>query len=97
MMNKPILLCLLTLCSLFAGCSTSSGTPGTARMPWEIKTYSQVANELQDVDRRIADKREDLANADSDEERKQLGQELWRLQQQRRALQQQWLVPPTAW
>jgi len=96
-MNKPILLCMLTLCSLFAGCSSSSGTTGTARMPWEIKTYSQVANELQDVDQRIAEKREDLAKASSDAERQELGQELRRLQQQRRALQQQWLVPPTAW
>ncbi len=96
-MNKPILLCLFTLCSLVAGCSSSSGTGGTARLPWEIKTYSQVANELQDVDRRIAEKREDLAKASSDAERQELGQELWRLQQQRRALQQQWLAPPTAW
>ena len=96
-MNKPILLCLLTLCSLVAGCSSSSGSIATGRMPWEIKTYSGVANEIQDVDQRIAEKREDLANASSDEERTQLDQELRRLQQQRRALQQQWLVPPTAW
>ena len=95
-MNKYALLCLFTLCSLFAGCS-SSGTAGTPRLPWEIKTYSQVATELQDVDQRIAEKREDLAKADSDEERQELSRELWRLQQQRRALQQQWLVPPTAW
>ena len=96
-MNKPILLCLLILCSLFAGCSSSSGSTATGRMPWDIKTYSGVASELQDVDQRIAEKREDLANAGSDEERTQLGQELRQLQQQRRALQQQWLAPPTAW
>lgn len=95
-MNKYALLCLLTLCSLFAGCSSSS-TAGTPRLPWEIKTYSQVATELQDVDERITATREDLAKADSDEERQELNQNLWRLQQQRRALQQQWLVPPTAW
>ena len=96
-MNKPILLCLLTLCSLFAGCSSSSGSTAMGRMPWEIKTYSQVATELQDVDQRIADKREELADADSDEERAQLDQELRQLQQQRRGLQRQWLVPPTVW
>ena len=95
-MNKVTLLCLLTLCSLFVGCSSSSATR-TPRLPWEIKTYSQVATELQDVDQRIAETREDLAKADSDEERQELNRELWRLQQQRRALQQQWLVPPTAW
>ena len=95
-MNKYVLLYLLTLCGLFAGCSSSSAT-GTPRLPWEIKTYSQVATELQDVDERITETREDLAKADSDEERQELNQNLWRLQQQRRALQQQWLVPPTAW
>ena len=75
-MNKYALLCLLTVCSLFAGCSSSS-TAGTPRLPWEIKTYSQVATELQDVDERITETREDLAKADSDEERQELSRKLW--------------------